>query len=88
MAQNPYQGNYKGTFKSNFDGEWTFTVDANGEINDLTISLAPDSKGKGKIDADGNLTAKLRVRIMTVIWTAKVTKDLKIVDGKTNRGGI
>jgi len=87
MAESPYQGSYKGSFKGNFDGEWTFTADANGEINDLTVSLAPDSRGKGKIDDDGNLTAKLRVRIMTTIWTAKVTKDLKIVDGKTNRGG-
>jgi len=87
MAGSPYEGSYKGTFKGNFDGEWSFTVDANGDINDLTISLAPDSKGKGKIDSDGNMTAKLRIRIMTTIWTAKVTKDLKIVDGKTNRGG-
>lgn len=87
MAESPYEGSYKGTFKGNFNGEWSFTVDANGDIDDLTISLAPDSKGKGKIDSDGNLTAKLRVRIMTTIWTAKVTKGLKIVDGKTNRGG-
>lgn len=87
MADSPYQGSYKGTFKGNFEGKWSFTVDANGEINDLTVSLAPDSKGKGKIDADGNLTAKLKVRIFTTIWTAKVTKDLKIIDGKTDRGG-
>jgi len=87
IAASPFQGNYKGTFSGNFDGQWTCTVDADGQINDWTISLAPGAKGKGGIDQDGNLTVKLNPGGMETVWTAKVTKDLKITNGKLNLGG-
>jgi hypothetical protein len=30
-----------------------------GKSNDRTVSLSPDSRGKGKIDADGNLNSEV-----------------------------
>ncbi len=87
MAESPYEGSYKGTFSGNFDGQWTCIVGSNGQINDWTISLAPGAKGKGEIDKDGNLIVKLNPGGMETVWTAKVTKDLKVTNGKLNLGG-
>ncbi|MBW1801704.1 MAG: MBL fold metallo-hydrolase [Deltaproteobacteria bacterium] len=87
IAASPFQGNYKGTFSGNFNGQWTCTVDADGKINDWTISLAPGARGTGGIDQDGNLKVTLKPGGMETVWTARVTKDLKITNGKLNLGG-
>jgi len=89
MADSPFQGSYKGTFKGNFGGNWKCTVDANGRISDFSIDLAPEARGRGVIDREGNLKVTLSFHggAMTAVWTANVTKDLIVKNGKTDRGG-
>jgi len=87
LADSQFQGTYKGTFTGNFNGEWNCTIDANGKIADWTISVAPMIKGAGQVDENGDLTVKWAAPGRETIWTAKVTSDLKVVDGKLNLGG-
>ena len=87
QADSVYQGNYDGTFVGNFEGQWTCSVDGDGNIDDWAISLAPRAKGTGRIDSDGNLSVTLNIGPRKTVWTASVTSDLKIVDGKLNSGG-
>jgi ribonuclease Z len=87
LAESPFQGIYKGTFTGNFNGEWNCTVDGKGKIADWTITLAPMIKGDGQIDSNGDLQVKWSAPGRETIWTAKVTPDLKVVDGKLNLGG-
>jgi ribonuclease Z len=87
LADSRFQGTYKGTFTGNFNGEWNCTVDGNGNISDWTISVAPMIKGSGQIDENGNLKVTWNAPGRQTIWTARVTADLNIVDGKLNLGG-
>jgi ribonuclease Z len=87
LADSRFQGTYKGTFTGNFNGEWNCTVDGNGKIADWTISVASMIKGTGQIDENGDLTVNWSAPGRATIWTAKVTPDLKVVDGKLNMGG-
>jgi ribonuclease Z len=87
FAVSQFQGAYKGTFTGNFNGEWNCTVDEGGKISDWTISVAPMIKGKGQITDSGDLEVTWAAPGRQTIWTAKVTPDLKVVNGTLNLGG-